>query len=740
MTIVRASDNDHATHLPTLPTDEVRQVLWRFESRQDLRELVRLARSAARGPVARLVADGERNTNQWTDAKSSLLVALDDAKLSGLLADCEDGGSIDGPKNLALALAVFELSWVDGGAATTCLALWRALGAIALAGTSEQARYYLARSVPQPGDPDRVTARGAFCLTEPLPHAGVDLDVAGTVRIAEWQEGQDPILEVEKRGRFTGNMDFANFVVAAVASADPKFRGTCMIILEESDEGAFDRGSTARKVVHQLASTRDPVFRLKVPASRIVGGYTIQDGVLIPNRFHTSVVNAIVSRTRISVALMTAAKLVSSIEPILRYQRERFGVEVGVPGSPIQQTSQALQEDALHRLVDVWSAGEASASFGFAAARHFDAWEPLDQSQKEIYAAAGAKTSVERHKARQAATRRALEYLHLSAEPEDERDENQMDELGADRLVMFLLHESVAAVLSPAAKLWNTRQGALMLRDAVSLMGGCGLMEQCPGFLPQKWMDAQLEATYEGPEYVQRRQLVVTMTNELFLAQFEQWIGEMRRIAGKRPGSGACALGTAMDLWLWTLRHLQDAKDANGRLIFRDRRQGATFPMADALCWLLAARYQILDTMQLASKRDAAFTEYADFFADLCHVQTARAAGEAGRICAELVYGYNRHPRWDPDCGSCMNADEIDSLEGVIPGISVGARIAGDVMEADGSHDVKRGPCVRFAGLYEFVRRRNKLDGCLTGVQLAKDRAARALQNVAIPDQLDYPA
>ena len=59
-----------------------------------------------------------------------------------------------------------------------------------------------------------------------------------------------------------------------------------------------------------------------------------------------------------------------------------------------------------------------------------------------------------------------------------------------------------------------------MMREAVSLMGGYGITEDCPGFLGHKWMDAQLEATYEGPEAVQRRQLSVTMTDELFLAQF----------------------------------------------------------------------------------------------------------------------------------------------------------------------------------------------------------------------------
>ena len=47
------------------------------------------------------------------------------------------------------------------------------------------------------------------------------------------------------------------------------------------------------------------------------------------------------------------------------------------------------------------------------------------------------------------------------------------------------------------------------MREAVSLMGGYGITEDCPGFLGHKWMDAQLEATYEGPEAVQRRQWLI---------------------------------------------------------------------------------------------------------------------------------------------------------------------------------------------------------------------------------------
>jgi hypothetical protein len=40
----------------------------------------------------------------------------------------------------------------------------------------------------------------------------------------------------------------------------------------------------------------------------------------------------------------------------------------------------------------------------------------------------------------------------------------------------------------------------------------------------------------------------------------------------------------------------------------------------------------------------------------------------------------------------------------------------------------------------DFLHLRSRLDACLTGSQLAKDRAARALTKVMIPAALDYPA
>ena len=188
-------------------------------------------------------------------------------------------------------------------------------------------------------------------------------------------------------------------------------------------------------------------------------------------------------------------------------------------------------------------------------------------------------------------------------------------------------------MLCPACKLWNTGHGANMMREAVSLMGGYGITEDCPGFLGHKWMDAQLEATYEGPESVQRRQLSVTMTDELFLAQFREWIREMRldrqrpsRHRRLRPGHRHA--NVAVDP-----QHLLKAKDADGAKLYQSARQGVTFPLADALCWLLAARCQILDVLELEKKGPANPTvaEGLRRPAGLLHRSVPRAIGPRRR-------------------------------------------------------------------------------------------------------------
>jgi alkylation response protein AidB-like acyl-CoA dehydrogenase len=730
---------EHPTDtLRALPGDDVRQILWRFADRYDLQMLVQSVRAVARGPVARLVAAGARNTHEWTADKQALLQSFDESGITGVFMDPSQGGFLEGPKNLALALVAFELAWVDAGAATGSLAGCLALSPIHERGTQEQRDHYMALCAPpQPGE-DRKPWRGAFCLTEPIPYVGVETGMlGGRVRISEWADGEEPMLRVEKRGRFITNMGFANFVTAAVESDDPRIKGTCMVILEEGDPGTFDRGTPTRKLVHQLSSTRDPIFALNVPASRIIGGYTVKDGVIVPKYSHGEVIEAVFRRTRVTVAIMTSAKLLSAVEPVIRYHRNRFrGGSIAAAGSPRFELGLQLKQDVVHRLVDVWATGEASAALGFEAARVFDQLDPLEKQKADIMAARGISGGSSLMKAMRQVQKDAIEFLH-----------GKRSELQDDPLVQYAILDCVANVICPACKLWNTGHGAQMMREAVSLMGGYGITEDCPGFLGHKWMDSQLEATYEGPEAVQRRQLSVTMTDELFLTQFRQWIREMRMIANDRPETGACSLATAMQLWLWSLNHLQKASDADGGKLYQGSRQGVTFPLADALCWLLASRYQILDLLEL-EKRGPEVPTVAEglqgltaFLTDLCHVQSARAAGEVGRVCAELVHGYNRHPAWDTEgCAQCYQADDLECMEALIPGIASLARGYTDVIEHSGAHESKAGPCVRFHGLEQFAALRLRMDGCLTGSRLAKDRAADALTKVMIPEALDYPA
>ena len=732
--------------LQTLPGDDVRQIMWRFADRYELHMLVQASRTVARGPVARVVADGGRNSHEWTPAKAGLLQHFDESGITAAALDPEEGGFIAGPKNLALALVAFELSWVDAGAATCSLASNLGLAPIHECGTPEQRAKYVGGAAPlKPGE-NRKQIRAAFALTEPIPFAGVETGMlAGKVRVAEWKDGQEPLLQVDKRGRFITNMGFANVVTAAVDSDDKRIKGSCMIILEEGDPGIWDRGTPTKKLVHQLSSTNDPIFNLKVPASRIVGGYTVKNGIIIPNYSNSDVIEAVFRRTRVTVGLMTAAKLLSAVEPVILYQRRRFRGGEGAPGTPRYELGLQQKEDGLHRLVDVWAAGEASASLGFEAARMFDVLDPLERQKDQLLAEKklSGRAALKELAAKQ---KDALELLQITSQPVGERDLKRQEELEADLLVQFVKLDSLASVLCPACKLWNTGHGATMMREAVSLMGGYGVTEDCPGFLGQKWMDAQLEATYEGPEAVQRLQLSITMNNELFLAQFQQWILEMRRIASERPGTGACTLASAMQLWFWTLNHVQTATDADGVKLYHKARQGVTFPLADALCWLLAARQFILDVIELETKgaENPALADgldgTVDFFMDLCHVQCARAAGEVARICSELVHGYNRHPAWDETSSHvCYCAAELESLEGLIPGIDGSARACSDVLEEGGSHPLKAGPCVKFTGLETFTRLRSKLDGCLTGCRLAKDRAAEALTKVMTREALDYP-
>ena len=206
-----------------------------------------------------------------------------------------------------------------------------------------------------------------------------------------------------------------------------------MVILEETDPGTFDRGTPTRKLVHQLSSTCDPVFNLTVPASRIIGGYTVKDGVIIPRYSHGEIIEAVFRRTRVGVGLMTSAKLLSAIEPVIRYGRGRFrGSSAGGQGTPRYDLGLQMKEDVLHRLVDVWACGEAGASLGFATARLFDRLDPIEREKNRILEERGIKGSA-LIKLRRQTTKDAIEFL-----------KGTRPELAGDAIVETALLDSIA--------------------------------------------------------------------------------------------------------------------------------------------------------------------------------------------------------------------------------------------------------------------------------------------------------
>ena len=158
---------------------------------------------------------------------------------------------------------------------------------------------------------------------------------------------------------------------------------------------------------------------------------------------------------------------------------------------------------------------------------------------------------------------------------------------------------------------------------------------------------------------------------------------------------------------------------------------------------MLASRSQILDVLELEARGadDAVAAEGLDgtvqFLSDLCHTQAAQAAGEVSRICAELVFGYNRHPAWDEE-GATAASSPANSKSTKRP---CPASPPWPSMSWPPTAPIRKGrPLRRLRRHSDFLRLQNKLTTCLSGSRLAKDRAADTVSKVMIPEALDYPA
>jgi hypothetical protein len=229
--------------------------------------------------------------------------------------------------------------------------------------------------------------------------------------------------------------------------------------------------------------------------------------------------------------------------------------------------------------------------------------------------------------------------------------------------------------------------------------------ERTRGGVPAVVLASADEVIQGVADEIDREKFRAALTSPEFPLLVRGWMRELREVASAWPDSGACTLATALKLWSWTLDQ------------FRANDSGVD-ELADALAPILAARCFVLE----------AVTGKSELQIDLSHVYAARVSALAGAACAELVFGSRRHLVWDAEgCATCFASDELDEVEAVIPGFASGAGAEVDIIGSDGSHPAKRGPCARFDGVETFIRLRNRLDACLSGSRIAKDRVARRM-------------
>ena len=326
--------------------DETHAILWRIAESAELLSVRDNAQQTARDKLTPLL-DKARPSHKWTEEKALVLRALDAEGMTGILASAHNG------LTQRLALTIWELASMDAGVATCSLSGSLAQMPSRDFGTGPQSDRYLGRAELR---------HGALCLTEPIPGAGSDaIFLSGRMSLAGAGANGEVLLEVHKRGRFISHMDFAEFVVAAVEGDGKGVRGSGLVILEPGDAGEFERGAPVRKLGHRFASTTNPVFHLTVPASRIVGGYTMENGAIVPRFSHRVLLEPVLRRMRALLALMTAAKALATVQEWLASAAQK-------------------SQDAEFRLsmADLWATGEAAASLGFLAARLSD---KLDEAE-----------------------------------------------------------------------------------------------------------------------------------------------------------------------------------------------------------------------------------------------------------------------------------------------------------------------------------------------------------------------
>jgi hypothetical protein len=455
--------------------------MWRLAADPRLCELRESARRIARDVVMPAIAAGAADSPGWTAAKAAVLDALDHATsppgtdktamdFRRLLPEIRwqpclspDFATARQPiSTLSLGLVAAELAVADGGAATSLLSGYLAHSVVRDFGTPEQRARYL----------DRVRyPHAALCLTEPPPGAGVDaLTLTGTARLVEAPPGAEAMLDVEKRGRLISHMEFADFVLLAVDSPG----GGCLIVAEPGDEaeGLFDRGQPVRTLGHRLSSVTSPAFRLRVPACRILGGYACDDGRLVPRVGYRQALEPALRRCRPVVALMTAGKLLATMESVLSSLKP--------PPQLVAQAVPPANFISSQRLVDAWADAEAAAALALEAARLSDALDADTASSAGLSADVAITGAAARLFATAHAAPHMAQYAGLPGVLQRLMDAQvEAVYLGAESVQRRQLAAAMAAPAFPS----RLAAWAAEAAEPLSLRAGCALLAWTLEFL-----------------------------------------------------------------------------------------------------------------------------------------------------------------------------------------------------------------------------------------------------------------
>ena len=195
------------------------------------------------------------------------------------------------------------------------------------------------------------------------------------------------------------------------------------------------------------------------------------------------------------------------------------------------------------------------------------------------------------------------------------------------------------------------------------------------------------------------------MTNELFLAQ--QTMITKCAIAPNSPAQPPARSRPRCNLDLdAATRRTPPTRTARS---FTTNHAGSDLPVADvsAGCRREAVHSDDRWKLGLESCPGRRTARHRGFFTTL-----PRATAQPGGLgLRRNRHSYNRHPAWDgTSCQSCYQAEELDALEGIIPGIARLGLIRTSLKPAN----TRGRPGVKAIGRKPFAPAR-RLDDCLTG-------------------------